>query len=58
MVRELNARVRGIAAHAAEPVPDAACVNCMIIDPGEADPDAILPGAPIYVGQTADIAKP
>jgi len=57
MVGDLNARVRAMAAHAAELVPDAAYVNYMILDPREADPDGILPGAPIYVGQTADIAK-
>jgi hypothetical protein len=46
-----------MAAHAAALVPDAAYVNYMILDPREGDPDGILPGAPIYVGQTANIAK-
>jgi len=57
MVVDLNTRVRAMAAHAAELVPDAAYVNYMILDPCVADPDGILPGTPIYVGQTADIAK-
>lgn len=57
MVADLSARVRAMAAHTAELVPDAAYVNYMILDPREVDRDGILPGAPIYVGQTADIAK-
>lgn len=57
MIGDLSARVRAMAAHTAELVPDAAYVNYMILDPREGDPDGILPGAPIYVGQTADIAK-
>ena len=57
MVGDLHARVRAMSAHAAELVPDAPYVNYMILDPREADPDGFLPGAPIYVGQTADIAK-
>ncbi|WDF73058.1 hypothetical protein [Novosphingobium sp. KACC 22771] len=57
MFEDLNARARAMAAHAAELVPGAAYVNYMILDPREADPDGILPGAPIYVGQTAHIAK-
>ncbi|GHC96721.1 hypothetical protein GCM10019060_26940 [Novosphingobium pokkalii] len=57
MIGDLNARVRAMAAHTAELVPDAAYVNYMILDPREVDLDGILPGAPIYVGQTANIAK-
>lgn len=57
MIGDLSARVRAMAAHTAELVPDAAYVNYMILDPREVDRDGILPGAPIYVGQTADIAK-
>jgi len=38
-------------------VPGGAYANYMIIDPTQPDHDGILPGAPIYVGQSVNIGK-
>ena len=53
----LRARILEMAEQAAESVPGSAYANYMIIDPTRPDPNGILPGAPIYVGQTANISK-
>jgi len=53
----LRAQIQAMADQAAELVPGGAYANYMIIDPTQPDPDGILPGAPIYVGQSVNIGK-
>lgn len=51
----LRAKFQAIATEAAELVPPAAYANYVIIDPTTADPERILPGTAIYVGQTSEL---
>ena len=51
----LRAKFKAVAHEAGELVPTAAYANYVIIDPTFSDRDEILPGVPIYIGQTARI---
>ena len=51
----LRAKFRAVAREAGDLVPAAAYANYVIIDPTFSDCDEILPGVPIYIGQTARI---
>lgn len=51
----LRAKFQEIATEAAELLPPSAYANYMIIDPTTADPEKVLPGAAIYVGQTSEL---
>ena len=51
----LRAKFQAIATETAELVPPSAYANYVIIDPTTADPERILPGAAIYVGQTSEL---
>lgn len=51
----LRAKFQEIATEAAELLPPSAYANYVIIDPTTADPERILPGAAIYVGQTSEL---
>ena len=53
----LRAKFKEIATDTAELVPPSAYVNYVIIDPTKADPERILPGAAIYVGQTSELGS-
>lgn len=53
----LRAKFHEIANEAAELVPPSAYANYVIIDPTKADPERILPGAAIYVGQTSELGS-
>ena len=54
---EIRAQIEAMALEVAELVPDAAYANYMILDPTRPDPTSILPGAPIYVGQSGCVAR-
>ena len=51
----LRAKFKAVAHEAGELVPSAAYANYVIIDPTFSDRDELLPGVPIYIGQTARI---
>ena len=51
----MRAKFQAIATETAELVPPSAYANYVIIDPTTADPERILPGAAIYVGQTSEL---
>ena len=51
----LRTKFQAIATETAELVPPSAYANYVIIDPTTADPERILPGAAIYVGQTSEL---
>jgi len=51
----LRAKFKAVAHEAGELVPAAAYANYVIIDPTFSDRDEVLPGVPIYIGQTARI---
>ena len=50
-----RAKFKAVAHEAGDLVPTAAYANYVIIDPTFSDRDEILPGVPIYIGQTAGI---
>lgn len=51
----LRTKFKAVAREAGELVPASAYANYVIIDPTFSDRDEILPGVPIYIGQTARI---
>jgi hypothetical protein len=57
MPAEIRAQIENMALEVAELVPEAAYANYMILDPTRPDPTGILPGAPIYVGQSGCVAR-
>lgn len=57
MPADIRVQIETMAQEAAELVPEAAYANYMILDPTRSDPTGILPGAPIYVGQSGCVAR-
>lgn len=57
MPAAMREQIEGMAQEVAELVPDDAYTIYMILDPTRPDPTGILPGVPIYVGQSGAAAR-